>query len=741
MELLASITILGIIITAAVVTYNKFLENSKKKYYKSQEDLATLAGKQYFTDYRSKLPSAVGDKESVDLSTLYSLKYLDEIKDYSGKTCSPAKDADSNKVYAYKVLNGDYKYYTIIECNGYKTAKDKKRPVITFSPKKSVSNKNIDIVMKITDNMNVDIYSYEVIKDGTVIKTEKDKKYSGPITITLIEEGSYIIKGHAKDDWGNTTDKISEKYIIDKTAPDCSKIEIASTNNSIKEKWQNKDVKLRITPHSDIAKWNFSNCFKLASDFNSEYCKNDGKGLKGSISKTLRGNPNGIITEDNQKDNGHVFGRITAYDAAGNFCSVDTGEYYIDKDAPIIDNIEVDSSEDDYNSLKVNIKLELSDRVDKTNNHIYYSISNDGTNYSSLYEYPISEEETVREWNLSGSYDGTDRTIYIKIKDEVGNQTAIYQTTYKVYKECDSTFTTRSEGACSGSCGSQKKQITTTYKDSYTNKSCKTDTSSASCVTSNCKTPSCSISLSGGTKGDNGWYRGGTVTYTLNTTNATAYGIGGYNSKKTGTINSDGTRTITGYVKNSAGKTATCSTTIYYDKTAPTCIWNKENTKWTKNNYYTYKGCRDNGSGCVKNIIASETVKTSKIVKRWGTFTIKDKAGNTRNCPKKNLDIYVDKDYPTFVKHTYHNYRGYSCIDRPTTLYEYRYEVILYDATSRLKYTNCSSSRGNISVERKNLTGGPSVSGVIENFCIHQSATITCKACDYAGYCKTFKNK
>ena len=117
--------------------------------------------------------------------------------------------------------------------------------------------------MKITDNMNVDIYSYEVIKDGTVIKTEKDKKYSGPITITLTEEGSYIIKGHAKDDWGNTTDKTSEKYIIDKTAPDCSKIEIASTNNSIKEKWQNKDVKLRITPHIDIAKWNFSKCFKF----------------------------------------------------------------------------------------------------------------------------------------------------------------------------------------------------------------------------------------------------------------------------------------------------------------------------------------------------------------------------------------------------------------------------------------------------------------------------------------------
>ena len=39
---------------------------------------------------------------------------------------------------------------------------------------------------------------------------------------------------------------------------------------------------------------------------------------------------------------------------------------------------------------------------------------------------------------------------------------------------------------------------------------------------------------------------------------------------------------ITGYVKNSAGKTATCSATIYYDKTAPTCTWNKANTTWIK---------------------------------------------------------------------------------------------------------------------------------------------------------------
>lgn len=76
-ELLATITILGILVTATVVTYNHFLAKSHLKYYKSQEDLITLAGKQYFTDYRNLLPKEIGTKESVDLATLYAKKYID----------------------------------------------------------------------------------------------------------------------------------------------------------------------------------------------------------------------------------------------------------------------------------------------------------------------------------------------------------------------------------------------------------------------------------------------------------------------------------------------------------------------------------------------------------------------------------------------------------------------------------------------------------------------------------------
>ena len=112
-ELLSAIVILSVLMTVGVVAVTRFLESSKEKYYRSQEDLITLAGKQYFTDYRSQLPKEVGAKNSVTLETLYAQKYLDRVKDYSGKMCETTTDDTVNRVYAIKTATGNYQYYTI----------------------------------------------------------------------------------------------------------------------------------------------------------------------------------------------------------------------------------------------------------------------------------------------------------------------------------------------------------------------------------------------------------------------------------------------------------------------------------------------------------------------------------------------------------------------------------------------------------------------------------------------------
>ena len=75
-ELLAVIAIIGILTTVTVVSVNSLLASSRRKYYQSQENTTVLAGKEYFTDYRSELPKNVGEKEAVTVDTLYTKKYL-----------------------------------------------------------------------------------------------------------------------------------------------------------------------------------------------------------------------------------------------------------------------------------------------------------------------------------------------------------------------------------------------------------------------------------------------------------------------------------------------------------------------------------------------------------------------------------------------------------------------------------------------------------------------------------------
>ena len=519
-ELLATITILGLLVMIPVVSYSKFLAKAHLKYYKSQEDLATLAGKQYFTDYRSELPKEVGSKTSVSLETLYGKKYLDRIKDYKSNVCRAGENNANNRVYAYKTGKGNYNYYTILECNGYITDEDTKGPVIVFTPKTAISNQNITVVAKITDNKKVDVYSYQIIKNNTVIKEETNKLYTGPVSFTLTEEGTYQIKVEATDEWGNKTIKTSEKYVIDKTPPDCSNIRFVS--DITPKVWQNKTVKVKVIPHSDIAKWNFKNCFYQANS-NSEVCKDDGKGFTGNGIKKLDGARSKVFANTSYKDNGHVFGKITAYDEAGNSCNINTSEYYVDKDAPVITSKSIASRNSSYNSKDVVIKLALTDRVDTTNNRIYYSLSNNNKNYTSWYNYTLGQTSTVN-FTLSGDYDGKARTIYIKTKDDLGNtKVYTYNTNYKVYKECSEKTGQTTTGSCSTNYGFGTATSTTTYKDKYLGTSCGTETSQTSC----CINPkveygsfgSCSASCGGGTQSRSKTTYGcnGLVTYDTDT--------------------------------------------------------------------------------------------------------------------------------------------------------------------------------------------------------------------------------
>ena len=494
-ELLAVIAIIGILATVTVVSVNGLLASSRRKYYQSQENTTVLAGKEYFTDYRSELPKNVGEKEAVTVDTLYTKKYLSELKDHNGNSCT---NIGNSKVYSQKITATEYQYYSDVECNGYSVNDDTKAPVITFSPDKKVTNGNITVTMTVTDNSGVASYYYEIEKDNVLYKKEEAKKYTSQVDITFTEEGTYVIKAHAIDTKGNIADKTSNKYVIDRTAPDCSKIDLKSATSP--KTWQNKDVKIKVIPHSDIAKWSFRNCFYQSNG--TGICKDDGKAITGTSTKTLAGAKGSLFTGDNYTDNGHVYGKVIAYDEAGNSCSVNTSEYYIDKNPPSIKNVSVTSRNSNYHSLYVTVKFTLTDRIDTTGNKIYYSVSESGS--VSWKEYTVGSGSVSVNLTLSGSYNGKLRRIYIKAKDELGNTSTMLHEAYIVYNECSNTYSSTTTGSCSTNTGFGTATETKKFYDKFTNNYCSSSTNNVKC----CVNPAtyygnwsnCNVSCGGGTK-------------------------------------------------------------------------------------------------------------------------------------------------------------------------------------------------------------------------------------------------
>ena len=92
-ELLVTIIILGLLTTLVITSITSILNKSHEEYYESQENMLVLAGRDYFADYRSKLPKEVGETSSVTVETLINEKYIDPVKDRNDNDCNFKKSS------------------------------------------------------------------------------------------------------------------------------------------------------------------------------------------------------------------------------------------------------------------------------------------------------------------------------------------------------------------------------------------------------------------------------------------------------------------------------------------------------------------------------------------------------------------------------------------------------------------------------------------------------------------------
>lgn len=158
--------------------------------------------------------------------------------------------------------------------------------------------------------------------------------------------------------------------------------------------------------------------------------------------------------------------------------------------------------------------------------------------------------------------------------------------------------------------------------------------------------PMCTVSYSGGTKGNNGWYKYGT-----SSTNPVKI-IATCHDSESGCENNitpiskyeDGPHSGSITVKDMAGNIGRCNYSVNIDTTAPSCESSGGSDFWKNQNVKIEGKCSDNGSGCSSDTNVSKDI-TWETSYSYSPGTVYDKAGNSTVCP--NQTVKIDKTAPT----------------------------------------------------------------------------------------------
>ena len=84
-ELLAVITILGILAAISIVSVQRILEKAKDEYYQKQKNNLIMATQSYMKASKENQPKVLGQVKSIYLKDLLKNKYIDKLVDYSKK--------------------------------------------------------------------------------------------------------------------------------------------------------------------------------------------------------------------------------------------------------------------------------------------------------------------------------------------------------------------------------------------------------------------------------------------------------------------------------------------------------------------------------------------------------------------------------------------------------------------------------------------------------------------------------
>ena len=192
-ELLATITILGLLSMVAIPSVKYLIQKGKDNYYITQKNNIELAAKEYIKDNPQLLPGEIGGSREIKLEDLIKNKYISDVKDSNDNNC----DYQKTKVTVKRTGKAKYAYSTYLECPGYKdseketTQTEGNANISVEAIKKtedtdaSVTDFKIKITIKPSNNLTkIKYYKYRIIRNGEIVG---DKVSRG----TVLEEREY----------------------------------------------------------------------------------------------------------------------------------------------------------------------------------------------------------------------------------------------------------------------------------------------------------------------------------------------------------------------------------------------------------------------------------------------------------------------------------------------------------------------------------------------------------------------
>ena len=160
------------------------------QFHKNEEKL-TEAAKRYFELNKDRLPA--GERvRTLSLNTLYKESYLDgDFKmPYTGKVCSL-----TNSWVKVSKVNGEYKYYTYLDCGVLKSNIDHDGPVITLEGDSEITLNVGDKYEELGIKSVVDANDGKLTENDVEIKGEVDTSKVGTYTVEYIAFDKLSNKG------------------------------------------------------------------------------------------------------------------------------------------------------------------------------------------------------------------------------------------------------------------------------------------------------------------------------------------------------------------------------------------------------------------------------------------------------------------------------------------------------------------------------------------------------------------